>query len=940
MERERWENLVRLHTAALEHEESQRSAFLREACAGDEDLRRELESLLAYDRKGESFLETPALQAAAKELAGEKTALAPGTHLGPYEILAPIGAGGMGEVYRAHDPRLKRDVAIKVLPAGMALDRAHIARFEREARAASALNHPNIVSVYDLGLEGQTYWIATELVVGEPLKSLIERGPLPVRKTIEIATQIAGGLSAAHVAGVVHRDLKPGNLMVTREGRVKILDFGLAKHRTGADGVPEDLTNTGTVMGTAAYMSPEQVRGEAVDHRSDIFCLGLILHEMLSGKRTFTGESSVHVMHAILTEDAPELPAGVPSGLARIVAHCLEKEAGARFQSAADIGFALGSMAGAERTATGSALPSAPPLKKEKTASRLLAGALVAVTLLLAALAFVYFRQKPGAPQVIRMSVLLPEKSRAVSLAVSPNAREIAMVLVKEGRQQIWVRPLDALEPTVLAGTDGAMDPFWSPDSRYIAFFADAKLKKIEHSGGPVQTLCDALATYGGTWNRNGEILIAGLSQVQKIPASGGTLSDLPDHAAVGDMYPVFLPGGQHYLAARGSSGSPEAGVWVIPMNGPAIRRILPDLAKTDIVEPVPGSTVGQVLFTRNGTLMALPFDMKRLEPAGDPAPIVQSIVASYPSRGNGVTLGYWLAASSPEGMLAYVSGQHRERQYVWRDRQGKILGTVPDAGNVVAISPDGKRLVGDRSDDTWVLPFGRGAGTRLMFGPGNANTVWSPDGRYIAHSMNGGIGRTPANGAGTREVVYRAKGLLFPKSWSPDGRYIICARVVPGAPADLFAVDVEHESPPIPIATTPANEDQGQFSPDGHWVAYTSNESGVSEIYVVPFPPSPSGGKWLVSRGGGVQSRWRRDGKEVFYISPDSKLMAVEVKTRPEFQSGTPQALFMTDLIDTGIRTGPASWDVGPDGRFLFITESSIDASVTVVLNWRAGIK
>ena len=934
MERERWENLVRLHSAALEREESQRSAFLREACAGDEDLRREVESLLAYEQKGEGFLETPALEAAARELAGEKTTLAVGTHLGPYEILAPIGAGGMGQVYRAHDPRLKRDVALKVLPAGMATDRAHIVRFEREARAASALNHPNIVSVYDLGLEGPTYWIATELVVGEPLKSLIERGPLPVRKAIEIAAQIASGLAAAHAAGVVHRDLKPGNIMLTREGRVKILDFGLAKRRTGADGALEDLTKTGTVIGTAAYMSPEQVRGEAVDHRSDIFCLGLVLHEMLSGKRTFTGESAVHVMHAILTQDAPELPAGVPAGLARVVAHCLEKEAGARFQSAADIGFALGSVAGPERTATGSTLQSAHRLKKEKTAARLLAGALaVAVAaLLLAALAFVYLRQKPGAQQVVRMSVLLPEKSRAVSLAVSPDGSEIAMVLVKDGRQQIWVRPLDALEPTALAGTDGALDPFWSPDSRYIGFFADAKLKTIERSGGPVETLCDALGAYGAAWNRTGEILLAGLSRAQKIPAAGGTLSDLPNHPQATDMYPTFLPDGQHYLAARGRSGSPEAGVWVVPISGPAIRRILPDLAKTDIVEPASGSTVGNVLFTRNGTLMALPFDMKGLEPVGDPAPIVQSIVNSYPSR--------WLAAGSP-GLLAYVSGQHKDRQYVWRDRQGKILGTLPDAGNVIAISPDGKYMVGGRGDDTWVLPVGGGAATRiLMVGPGGGNTIWSPDGRYVARSVNGGIGRMAANGSGNQKVLYRGKGLLAPKGWSPDGRFILYDQVIPGTPGDVFGVDVEHESTPIPIAATPANESQGQFSPDGHWVSYTSNESGVSEIYVVPFPPSPSGGKWLVSRGGGVQSRWRRDGKELFYVSPDSKLMAVEVTTRPEFQSGTPQALFATDLIDTGIRTGPVSWDVGPDGRFVFITESSIDASVTVVLNWRAGMK
>ena len=277
----------------------------------------------------------------------------------------------------------------------------------------------------------------------------------------------------------------------------------------------------------------------------------------------------------------------------------------------------------------------------------------------------------------------------------------------------------------------------------------------------------------------------------------------------------------------------------------------------------------------------------------------------------------------------------------MWRDRQGKILGTLPDAGNVVAISPDGKYMVGGRGDDTSVLPVGGGAATRiLMVGPGGGNTIWSPDGRYVARSLSGGIGRIAANGSGNPEVLYRGKGLLAPKSWSPDGRFILYDQVIPGTPSDLFAVDVEHESIPIPIAATPANESQGQFSPDGHWVAYTSNESGMSEIYVVPFPPSPGGGKWLVSRGGGVQSRWRRDGKELFYISPDSKLMAVEVTTRPEFQSGTPQALFMTDLIDTGIRTGPMSWDVGPDGRFLFITDSSIDASVTVVLNWRAGGK
>jgi Tol biopolymer transport system component len=366
-------------------------------------------------------------------------------------------------------------------------------------------------------------------------------------------------------------------------------------------------------------------------------------------------------------------------------------------------------------------------------------------------------------------------------------------------------------------------------------------------------------------------------------------------------------------------------------MNGPDARRILPDISILHVVEPRPGSQLGDMLFMRAGTLMALPFDMKRLDAAGEAFPVAQRIASTV--------WGYSLAAASGNGVLAYVSGERGGIQYVWRDRQGKNLGVAGDGGAVVAISPDGKRLVGDYHG-TRVLDFARGTSTLVVFAEGNSNPIWSSDGRYIAHGGPGGIYRKAANGAGAAELLVRTNRFAAAKHWSPDGRFLMYVQVNPGTGADLMASPVEPDSKPFAVVQTAANEDQGQFSPDGHWVAYTSNESGQSEIYVIPFPPSPGGGKWLVSRGGGVQPRWRRDGKELFYISPDSKMMAAEVNTEGVFQSGEPRALFQTDIVDTGIRAGPMSWDIAPDGRFLIITESSVDASLTVVLNWRAGLK
>jgi Tol biopolymer transport system component/predicted Ser/Thr protein kinase len=840
--------------------------------------------------------------------------LVTGDKIGCYQILGALGAGGMGVVYRARDTKLQRDVALKVLPDGFAADAERMARFEREARVLASLNHPNIAQIY--GVEQDA--LVMELVTGES-----PEGPMSFDDAWKIAAQVAEALEYAHERGIVHRDLKPANIKITEEGSVKLLDFGLAKafRANGASSFSAedsstlaiDHTRVGMILGTTSYMAPEQAMGKNVDQRADIWAFGVVLYELLAGRRPFEGGDLQETVAAVLHQ-APDLNP-IPPRARPLLERCLEKNPKKRLRHIGDIGLLIGGEAKA-----------VAPAPRQRTA--LMAGAAVILGLLLAALAFIHFREQPPPEQTVRMSVLLPENSHAVSLAVSPDGREIAMVLVKNGKQQIWVRPLDALEPVPLAGTDNAADPFWSPDSRYIGFFADAKLKKVERSGGPVQTLCDAHAALGGTWNRNGDILIGALANVQRVPAAGGAVTDLASHG----RYPYFLPDGDHYLSTiDGSAGSPRAGIWLNSMNRPVARRILPDISNLHVFEKIPSSQAGEMLFVRAGTLMALPFDIKRLEAVGEAFPVAQRVaIAAWTS---------WLASASGNGVLAYVSGERGSPQYVWRDRQGRNLGVAGNGGAVVAISPDGKQLVGDYHG-TRVLDFARGTSTLVRVEEGNSNPIWSADGRYIAFGGPEGIYRRAANGAGPPELLVRTSRFVAPLHWSPNGRFLIYAQINPGTGPDLMATAVESGAKPFALAQTAASESQGQFSPDGHWVASTSNESGLSEIYVIPFPPSPEGGKWLVSRGGGVQPRWRRDGKELFYISPDSKMMAVEVSTQGVFQSGEPRALFQTDIIETGIRNGPMSWDIAPDGRFLIITENSIDPSLTVVLNWREGLK
>lgn len=880
MSSQRWRQIEELYHAACEHGVAVLDGV-------DPEMRREVEKLLLHNSEsGRKLLD----QRATDLLTGlEDTPITPGSQLGPYRIEATLGQGGMGKVFRATDTRLNRPVAIKICKEEFS------GRFEQESRSIAAINHPNVCTLYDVGPN----YLVMELIEGETLSARLKRGKLPIDQIIRYGAQIAEALAVAHAKGIVHRDLKPGNIMLTKSG-IKVLDFGLAK-----SAVDPSLTVAGGVMGTPAYMAPERLEGKEADVRSDIYALGLILTEMATGKRS-------------------KSPEELPPALHRVVKRCLETDPDERWQCARDLKWELESIA------------HAPAAASPGSRSAMLAGALGLVTLLLVVLTVVYFRQQPASQPTTRVNVLLPEKTRVHALAVSPDGRAIAMVLVKDGKQQIWVRPLDALEATPLAGTDNAVDPFWSPDNRSIAFFADAQLKKIDREGGPVQTLCDALGVLGGTWNRNGDILLGGLWRVQRVSDAGGAVTDLSGHRAVTETFPVFLPDGRHFVATRNIWGDPaQDGIWLSSMDSPQTTRILPDVSNAEIVDPPSGSSVGAILFTRAGALMALPFNMKRLQAAGDPFPVAQGIAMGINGR--------WLATASKHGVLAYVSGLPTNRQYVWRDRQGGDLGTLGHAGGSVMISPDGKQLVGDPDGKTTVLEFGQGVATRIAFGPlGGSNPIWSPDGRYLAYNNGAGICRKRADGAGAEEMLLRTNHTLaVPKSWSPDGKYILYAQIDPGTGADLFALPVkpvESDSHPLVLAHTKGNEDQGQFSPDGHWVAYTSNESGLSEIYVIPFPPAANSGKWMVSRGGGVMPRWRRDGKALFYISEDWKMTEVKVTTSPVFQSGTPLALFNTQMVDTGIRTGPMSWDISPDGnRFLIISENAADASsLSVILNWR----
>jgi Tol biopolymer transport system component len=866
---------------------------------------------------------------------------AAGDKLGPYEILAPIGKGGMGEVYRARDTKLDRDVAIKVLPAALAQDPERLARFEREAKVLASLNHPNIAQIYGVEESKNLRALVMELVPGETLK-----GPLPLETALNYAKQIADALEAAHEKGITHRDLKPANIMITPAGVVKVLDFGLAavtQPSAASEGDPANsptltmrATQAGMIMGTAAYMSPEQASGKPVDKRADIWSFGVVLWEMLTGKRLFDGETISHTLAAVLTKEPDLQP--VPAEVRRLLQRCLEKDPKRRLR---DIGDAWELLEVGQAHSLSTTGHGPVPQRWPWVAA---AGTLAVIA---AGLAFVHFRETAPEQRSTRFEVA--GKSDLQDVALSPDGRYLAFT----ASSGLWVRPLDSLEARALPGTEEARFPFWSPDSAFLGFFAGGKMKKIAAGGGPAQTLCDAPANRGGTWNRDGIILFAPnvTSGLYRVSAAGGVPAPVTKPAGtVSHRFPEFLPDGRHFSFVVTSITVEASGIYIGSLDG-TTERLLPEVSHAAYSAPTGFSRTGHLLFVRDGTLMAQPFDPERLRTTGEAFPIAEQV-----SDNAGVPGSSLFSVSGP-GTLVYGRGAGK-RQLVWRDRTGKRLGLIGTPGDISfeKLSPDEKKVAfmisvgAAASSDIWVHDLMRNTTSRFTFGPGFTFTpVWSPDGSRIVYGSSSKAGQgsdiyqKPASGAGQAEVVSHV-GTTNVRiyDWSPDGKAIAYSPDINGKTrADLWLLPLNGDRKPVPYLQTEFGEYLGQFSHDGRWMAYTSDESGREQVYVQTVPPS--GAKWQISTAGGSRPRWRRDGRELYYVAADQMVMAVPVKPGSSFEAGAPQALFGPILARPGT-IYQNYYQPTADGQRFMVNEPAGEESgpppLTVVLNWQAGLR
>ncbi|MCA1642389.1 MAG: protein kinase [Acidobacteria bacterium] len=853
-----------------------------------------------------------------------------GTRLGRYQIKSLVGAGGMGEVYRAHDPNLGRDVALKVLPSDFSADRERLARFEQEARAAGALNHPNVLSIHDVETHDGSLYVVSELLEGETLRELLGGAALPVRKAVDYALQSARGLAAAHERGIIHRDIKPENLFVTTDGRVKILDFGIAKlMEAEAGGARTDLptrkvnTDSGAVMGTVGYMSPEQLRGKPVDPRTDIFSFGAVLYEMLAGRRAFHKDSAADTISAILKEDPPELSetnGSVNPALDRVVRRCLEKNREERFHSASDLAFALEALSGTQASGATTAVVTAEASKPEhrsKLIARLgwIAAALFLVSTL--ALAFLHFRRTEPRAETMRFTIPAPEKSAyRGTLALSPDGRRLAFIVTGPGGNSLWVRALDSLEARQLPGTEGADFPFWSPDGRSVGFFAGNKLKRIDVAGGAPQVLADATTDpRGAAWAPDGTIIFTPdfTSPLLKVSAAGGTVEPVTaldqSRQQTSHRWPSFLPDGRHFLYfSRGTKKDAE-GIYAGSLDTKEVKFLL-NTNLRGVYAQADGATAGYLLFMRDKSLMAQPFDAERLQLSGEPAVVAEGVL-TFPEEGG--PTAYAAFSASANGRLSYLPGNIALDQMGWFDRAGKSLGSVGPQGLLgeLWLSPDGKRVAFDRRDlqspDIWLLDLARSTTTRFTFdAAADTSPVWSADGSRIFFSSNRDGGKFSlyqkvSSGAGGDELLLKTETNAFADDWfsGKAGEFIIYESESGLNRFDLMVLPLAGERKPYPFLQTEFNETHAQFSPDGRFVAYVSDESGRAEVYVQSFPAA--GGKWQISTGGGDQPQWRRDGRELFYMAPDKTLMAVPIAAGGSFEPGSPAALFATHIPARG---------------------------------------
>jgi len=879
----------------------------------------------------------------------------PGTRLGRYEVRAKLGAGGMGEVYRARDEKLNRDVAIKVLPAALSENADRLHRFELEAQAAGALNHPNILAIYDVGTNENAPYVVSELLEGESLRDRLDDGPLSSRKAIDYATQIARGLAAAHGKGIVHRDLKPDNIFITRDDQVKILDFGLAKLvQPSTDGAAQTevptrkvLTDPGTVMGTAGYMAPEQVRGRAVDHRADIFSFGAVLYEMLSGRRAFHGESAIEALNAILKEEPPPITntnQNITPALDRVVWHCLEKAPERRFQSAGDIAFALESISGVTSNASQQTLTHNSIATPRRWTRERLLWLIVCLLLLSAAsvLAIASFSRSESTPHAVRLALTTPETATDPAyVTVSPDGVYIAFTAYDpNGKRELWVRALDAEQAQPLPATEGALSPFWSPDSRSIAYFASGKLFRIEAAGGRPQFLCDVREYGGGSWGSGGVILFGGPEGLVRIPAQGGmpVLATKVDAKEEAHRWPSFLPDGRHFVFLADAQTTENHHIRIGSLDSQETQILFGAVSRIVFAPP------GYLLYVNQGALVAHPFDAKTLKLTGDPTTLAAEVAEIDSNHAFDFSV-------SNNGVLAYQIGSSKS-QLAWFDRSGKKLETVgePDNYASITLSADGHRVVAGlldadgRQSDLWLVDLSRSGKVRLTFDPeSDGDPLWSPDGKHVVFTSNRGgdghihIYQTSASATGDDQVLLSGDGDDIPTSWSRDGKNLLFMRFQTSARASVWILPLaDRQAKPL-LQSTAFDQMEATFSPNGHFIAYTSNESGRYEVYVQPYPFS--GEKWLISSGGGLQPRWREDGKELFFLTVENKIMSVETKGEGGFEGVVAKPLFQTDVK----RAPGYSYAVAPDGsRFLVNTlaEATRSVPMSVVLNWPATVK
>jgi Tol biopolymer transport system component/tRNA A-37 threonylcarbamoyl transferase component Bud32 len=879
-------------------------------------------------------------------------ALPAGTRLGPYEILSLVGAGGMGEVYKARDTRLDRTIAIKVLPPHTA-ERADVRqRFEREARTVSALNHPHICTLYDIGQEDGRDYLVMEYLDGETLAERLRRGALPLKETLRTAIEVGDAVDRAHRTGIVHRDLKPGNIMLTKDG-AKVLDFGLAKMRAQSAGaamsggsvmqtLTSPLTGEGSIVGTLQYMAPEQLEGKEADARSDIFSFGVVLYEMATGRKPFDSRTQAGLIAQIMQTDPPGISAVLPqapAALEQLARTCLAKDPDNRRQTMRDV------LTDLHWIATPASHQEAV---KPGTARRGLpiwiwvaAAVLFAATI--AVIAVFRLHPTPTAP-VTRFTIPAPPNAAfGLGVALSPDGRQLAFVAVPEGGQDLlWIRTLDSLTARSVRGSDGAQSPFWSPDGRSIGFFAQGKLKRVDLPDGPVQVICDAPDPRGGSWGPDGTILVgpdAG-SPLQRVPAAGGNPTPITKldvtRVEYSHRWPHFLPDGRHFLCYVFSNKAANSVIAVGSLDSPELRFLTQSSSAAFYSQ-------GFVLFARGTTLVAQTFNVSNFSLAGSPFAVAEDVNVIGVSTGQSAAMQ---VSVSGTGSLVYQSGGTQKQQLAWFDRGGKPLGSLgpPGTTNTPEISPDGKRVSVDGAEDIWIYDTLRGNATRFTTsGNGDSSGTWSPDGSRIAYAAarNGkwDLYVKPVGGGGEQALV-TSDFDKNPDDWSRDGRVLVYDAFAGRNKLDLWWLPVDGDRKPVPYLQTEFAECHARLSPDGKWLAYASDETGRPEIYVQSFPTP--GNKVLISANGGDQPSWRRDGKELYYLALDRKLMAVAVKPGATFESGEPEVLFQTRAPALALLAFRNHYAPAADGlKFLVATIPRDESAMPLVMvqNWASGI-